>query len=122
MRDYVLSPCSVSNAWQSSQCLRRLGPTREGEHHPPAATEYLFVAKTSFGLRPQPEFDEPADGLGATWLVFLHGGPGIDRRDQVRRHPHANERILAGGRSTRTTSLPPVQFRNCLFQCDNTLF
>jgi hypothetical protein len=60
------------------------------------------MGRPSFGLRPQPDLDQPADGSGKRRLVCLLLRPGPDLVLKFLSHPDANKRRRAGGRATAT--------------------
>jgi hypothetical protein len=53
---------------------------------------------------PKPQLDQPADGFGARWMVFLRGRPAIDARKPPGLETQADQRALARGRR------PPLLF------------
>jgi hypothetical protein len=53
---------------------------------------------------PKPQLDQPADGFGARWMVFLRGRPAIDARKRSGLETQADQRALARGRR------PPLLF------------
>ncbi|MGB6436976.1 MAG: hypothetical protein WBF59_23450 [Bradyrhizobium sp.] len=51
----------------------------------------------SFSFRLQPELDQPADGNGAPWFIFLSGGPSVDDGHKLIGHPERSNRVVASG-------------------------